>query len=72
MFHILTKQVQKPFLRPVSGSFGVFVLHVGFHSQAPAPVTKGGCGDPGRCSSQPLSEILILVLFAVMRGDKAL
>ena len=33
MFHILTKQVQKPFLRPVSRTFGVFVLSVGFNIQ---------------------------------------
>ncbi|XP_030897654.1 ubiquitin conjugation factor E4 B [Leptonychotes weddellii] len=41
MFHILTKQVQKPFLRPVSRTFGMFILCVGFHSKAPSPVTKG-------------------------------
>lgn len=40
MFHILTKQVQKPFLRPVSRHFGVFVLSVGFHVQILSLVTR--------------------------------
>lgn len=43
MFHILTKQVQKPFLRPVSRDFGVFVLSLGFHIQILSLVTKYSC-----------------------------
>lgn len=40
MFHILTKQVQKPFLRPVSRNFEVFILGIRFHGQVLASVTK--------------------------------
>lgn len=40
MFHILTKQVQKPFLRPVSRNFGVFALSLGLHIQILSLVTK--------------------------------
>lgn len=58
MFHILTKQVQKPFLRPVSRDFGGFVVSVGFHVQILSLVTKWGLEGS---VSQPLREILLLI-----------
>lgn len=59
MFHILTKQVQKPFLRPVSRDFGGFVVSVGFHVQIWSLVTKWSL--EGSVSQSLTSEILLLI-----------
>lgn len=66
MFHILTKQVQKPFLRPVSRNFGCLFCLLDstfrfYHLELNIVVEILGIS----ASQLLMSEILLLILFPV-------